>query len=376
MGKTMGDLREWDEEEYRNSILRQREQSAKTVFRAVLSPPWAAKSDAIVVASSDGSVSPYSISSCIAAAYPRQGISRNAKDRESVPALENASEQLLVQPLRLNRAHAGPAYDIKFYGRGEDSLLLSCGDDGRICGWRWKDFLDQDQTLSTIFNLVNPQSSGPWGALSPIPETNSIATNAQQGSIFSAAGDGNAYCWDMETEKVRVTFKGHKDYLHCVAARSSCNQIITGSEDGTTRIWDCRTGKCTQLIYPGKGATSKVPSWVSCIAVDTSESWMVCGTGSNLSVWSLPSFECIWSIDSSFPLQDVSFHESQILAVGSSSALTRYNIGGKVISQIHCAPKSAFSVSSHSSGLVAVAGYGGLVDVISEFSSHLCAFRC
>uniref|UniRef100_A0A2P2JCA4 Uncharacterized protein n=1 Tax=Rhizophora mucronata TaxID=61149 RepID=A0A2P2JCA4_RHIMU len=34
-----------------------------------------------------------------------------------------------------------------------------------------------------------------------------------------------------------MTFKGHLDYLHCVVARNSTNQIVTGSEDGTARIW-------------------------------------------------------------------------------------------------------------------------------------------
>ncbi|CAA7402890.1 unnamed protein product [Spirodela intermedia] len=360
MGKATGDVRDWDEEGYRNSVLQERELRAKTIFRTAFSPPATGKPDVIVVASSDGSVSPYSIPSCVA----------------SASASSSSSEFLLAQPLRLNQAHTGPAYDVKFYGDGEDAMLLSCGDDGRIRGWRWKEVLTSGGALNPVLDLVNPQHRGPWDALSPVPENNAIATNIQEGSIFSAAGDAHAYCWDVETGKLKGIFKGHKDYLHCIAARNSSNQIITGSEDGSTRLWDCRSGKCTRVIYPEKGHAPKESSWVSCVAVDTSESWLVCGTGRNLSVWSLPSCECIWSTDSHFPVQDVLFHDSQILAVGSSPVLTRYSISGTVISQMHCAPKSAFSVSSRSSGLVAVAGYGGVVDIISEFGSHLCAFRC
>ncbi|MCI49155.1 WD repeat-containing protein DWA1-like, partial [Trifolium medium] len=38
---------------------------------------------------------------------------------------------------------------------------------------------------------------GPWGSLSPLPENNAIAVNAQVGSVFAASGDSCAYCWDV-----------------------------------------------------------------------------------------------------------------------------------------------------------------------------------
>jgi THO complex subunit 6 len=95
------------------------------------------------------------------------------------------------------------------------------------------------------------------------------------------------------------------------------------------------------------------------------------------------------------------FASFQILAVGAEPVLSRFTINGTVLSQIKCAPQSAFSVSIHSSGvctylpadphlnflvvqhlsvnatlvqMASVAGYGGLVDVISELGSHLCTF--
>lgn len=41
----------------------------------------------------------------------------------------------------------------------------------------------------------------------------------------------------------------------------------------------------------------------------------------------------------------------QILAVGAEPLLTRLNMNGDIISQIQCAPQSAFSISLHSSGV-------------------------
>ncbi|KAL0333752.1 UNVERIFIED_CONTAM: THO complex subunit [Sesamum angustifolium] len=218
---------------------------------------------------------------------------------------------------------------------------------------------------------------GPWGALSPIPENNAIAVDPKSGSVYSAAGDSYAYCWDMEKCQVKMVFKGHSNYLHCIVSCNLSNQIITGSEDGTARIWDCKSGKCIQVIDPEKDEKSEVSfPCVSCIALDSSESWLVCGKGQSLSLWNLPAREWVSRARTHAPVQDVLFDENQILAVGAEPLLTRLNMNGEILSRIQCAPQSAFSISLHPSGVTAVSGYGALVDIVSQFGSHLCTFRC
>ncbi|TVU09321.1 hypothetical protein EJB05_42787 [Eragrostis curvula] len=361
------DARGWDEAAYRRGILRERDLSCRTLFRAVFFDHGEdADPDVLLAAaSSDGSLASFSLSSCIASAA-------------ASPAQPDAVS--LVDPVCIVQAHSGPAYDVRFYPDPQQPLLFSCGDDGRIRGWRWHEMQGclvplslQGDHLEPALDLVNPQHEGPWGARSPIPENNAIAINKQEGSIFSAAGDACAYCWDVESGKCKMTFKGHTDYLHSVAVREANRQVVTGSEDGTARIWDCRSGKCTQVIHPVKNKAFE-SSWVSCVAIDASESWLACGTSSGLSVWSLLSNECIFNLDCHAPVQDLLFDKNQILAVGAEPVLSRITINGTVLSQIKCAPLSAFSVSMHSSGMAAVAGYGGLVDVISELGSHLCTF--
>lgn len=45
------------------------------------------------------------------------------------------------------------------------------------------------------------------------------------------------------------------------------------------------------------------------------------------------------------------FHLCQILAVGADPLLNRIDMNGAILSQIHCAPPSAFSISLHPSGV-------------------------
>ncbi|ERN15398.1 hypothetical protein AMTR_s00036p00200680 [Amborella trichopoda] len=354
-----GDARNWDEEGYRTSVIEEREALTLTVFRTAFapSPNPNPNPDIIVAACSDGSVAPFSISSFISS-YPS---SLKSNDHH-----QHLLDNQVADPLYSLQGHQGPAYDVKFYGDGENALLLSCGDDGRILAWSWKEILNsvmpsdgKGNYFDPVFYLVNPQHKGPWGALSPIPETNAISTDVQGGRIFAATGDSCAYSWDVETGKCTMEFRGHSDYLHCIAARCSSNQIITGSEDGTGRIWDCRSGKCTRVLNPTKDMTEgkgqkHAYRWVSCVAVDASETWLACGSGSSLSLWSLPTYDCIWSYETQFPIQDALFDKNQILAVGAEPVLTRFNIDGKVLSQIQCAPQSAFSVSLHPTGEIVV----------------------
>lgn len=364
------DVTNWDEDAYRESVLQERESQCRTIFRTVFAPFSSPNPDIIVAASSDGSVASYSISSYLSSLVERNG---NL----------GAHEFLVAEPECFIRAHDGPAYDVKFYDKGEDSLLISCGDDGRIRGWKWAEMmrtqmLEQSQGayLKPILDLANPQHKGPWGSLSPVPENNGIAVDNEGGSIFAACGDSCAYCWDVETNKLKMVYKGHSDYLHCVVVRKSGHQIITGSEDGTARIWDCRSGKCVQVISAKQDRSLTESSFVSCIALDASESWLACGSGRSLFVWNLQACEQISRFDVRTSAQDVAFDDNQILAVGAEPVLSRFNMDGMVLSKIQCAPQSAFSVSVHPSGVTAVAGYGGLVDAISPFGSHLCTFRC
>ncbi|KAH9328417.1 hypothetical protein KI387_000525 [Taxus chinensis] len=69
----------------------------------------------------------------------------------------------------LSSGHEDPAYVLKFYGEGDDALLLSSRDDGRIQVWQWKEISDAFRNgvqcgrspLQPVIEMKNPQKRGP-----------------------------------------------------------------------------------------------------------------------------------------------------------------------------------------------------------------------
>ncbi|CAI5534448.1 unnamed protein product, partial [Closterium sp. Naga37s-1] len=126
-----------------------------------------------------------------------------------------------AQPAAAVQAHRGAAFGLKTCAMGGQPLLFSCGDDGRVAGWRWSDLLSSNPAqVAPCVDLVNPPTT--WAAargVAVVPETNAIDVDEQ------------------ESQKRVAEFRGHSDYLHCVVARPQHHQIVTGSEDGTCRVW-------------------------------------------------------------------------------------------------------------------------------------------
>ncbi|KAK3246649.1 hypothetical protein CYMTET_43820, partial [Cymbomonas tetramitiformis] len=126
------------------------------------------------------------------------------------------------QPALSFQAHKGAAYTLTFHGQGEDLLLLSGGDDGRILGWRW-DELEQAVDASTLkrggqkatpdavpspsFELQAPQVVGPYNTLLPVSEVNSLAATASPGAVLSGGGDGVCYLWDLAAQRPVTSMK-------------------------------------------------------------------------------------------------------------------------------------------------------------------------
>ncbi|KAI3863915.1 hypothetical protein MKW98_031507, partial [Papaver atlanticum] len=75
----------------------------------------------------------------------------------------------------------------------------------------------------------------------------------------------------------------------------------------------CRNGKHRNFVEPEKQKKSKEAFlWVSYIVLDSSESWLACGSGRSLSIWIFPASKYISRIGTCSPTQDLVFDDYQV----------------------------------------------------------------
>ena len=128
--------------------------------------------------------------------------------------------------------------------------------------------MDQGQEIATLalegsrfIQVFAPvlRESTPHLYLSAMPHTptssplGQLWANHLQKQVFSVIS-GSPVSWPAEVHCLH----GHTNYVTCVAYSPDGNQIVSGSQDKTIRVWNATTGQC--VAGPFKGHTQKVTS--------------------------------------------------------------------------------------------------------------------
>ncbi len=65
--------------------------------------------------------------------------------------------------------------------------------------------------------------------------------------ISGGAGDCKIYVTDIKKQTPIKSYGGHQGHIYSLFAWDACS-FVTGSQDGTTRIWDIRQSDCVNVI--------------------------------------------------------------------------------------------------------------------------------
>jgi len=67
-------------------------------------------------------------------------------------------------------------------------------------------------------------------------------------SVVAAAEDGIVRGWERRTGRCRSSLKGHEGKLHCVEVVRNQPRAVSGSADGTLRLWDLTSERCLYVM--------------------------------------------------------------------------------------------------------------------------------
>jgi THO complex subunit 6 len=318
---------------------------------------------------------------------------------------KTGDEGSMPMPKRLltMRAHGCAVYALTFAETSRGLLLLS-GADEEICGWRWDAILGcgTGKPPEAVLRFENPRTALRRGAVGQLSETSALAVDAGAGRLYSAAGDGNAYVWDLSTSACVGTFAGVGEPLHCLTLCPRRQQLVTGGEDGGVRLWDVRTAACQQVLTPttpplvpadlravGKGGAAVGAGvggsggWCGCVAVDEAENWLVAGWGDGfLCSIDLNTYAAVACMPTAAPPLAARFEPSSdfhFVSVGAESGLYRWRLTGELETRATCSSPSALGLAASArpggAKAIAVGGSAGTVDVFED-TSHRAFTLC
>lgn len=108
-------------------------------------------------------------------------------------------------------------------------------------------------------------------------------------TLISGSDDGTLKLWDTKSGACLRNFVGHGDWVQCCAFLPDGRQLISGSKDATLRLWDSHSGVCLRRFVEHTGA-------VMCCAVTADGRQLLSGSeDKTLKCWDIQSASCLLS---------------------------------------------------------------------------------
>ncbi|KAJ3009146.1 UNVERIFIED_CONTAM: hypothetical protein HDU68_002813, partial [Siphonaria sp. JEL0065] len=128
---------------------------------------------------------------------------------------------------------------------------------------------------------------GPFTLYGHTASVNSVALSADGRNVVSGSSDNSVKVWDLRTGECTQTLTGHTDMVYSVAISTDGETIVSGSRDKTVKLWDIRTSECTRTLT---GHTD----WVRSVAISTDGETIVSGSDDKtVKVWDIRTGICV-----------------------------------------------------------------------------------
>jgi ribosomal RNA-processing protein 9 len=168
---------------------------------------------------------------------------------------------------RIMRGHQNSVTSIAL--SSDDRTAHSASKDGSIIQWD----LETGKKVHTYRRCTD-------SAEGSTEEVLAIAVNTDGNLLASGGRDKFLRVYDIRSNKLLETFKGHKDPISCMAFRRNTNTLYTGSFDRSVKIWNLNEMAYVESLYGHQSNINGVDSYLKevCTSVGsdrTVRSWQI-----------------------------------------------------------------------------------------------------
>lgn len=137
-------------------------------------------------------------------------------------------------------------------------------------------------------------------------------------NVVSVGDDKCVKLWDITSKTSIQTFTGHTDYVRAVSIVPGTNLILSGSLDGTARLWDPRAQNPEVATFRHGSQSSGIV--YSVLPLRGGTMFMTAG-GSGIKVWDMTA-------GTEYPVKEMWNHQKEITALCSNADGSRVLAGG------------------------------------------------
>jgi U3 small nucleolar RNA-associated protein 15 len=137
-------------------------------------------------------------------------------------------------------------------------------------------------------------------------------------NVVSVGDDKCAKLWDITSKSPVQTFTGHTDYVRALSTVSGTNLILSGSLDGTARLWDPRAPDAEVAVFNHGSQSSGIVYTV--LPLRGGMTFMTAG-GSGIKIWDMTA-------GTKYPVKEMWNHQKEVTALCHNANGSRVLAGG------------------------------------------------